>query len=644
MRGFVAVFGREVAEWWKSLAIASLALGVVAAVLPMGMARSGLSVSDIRSGTALLLAVLLGIALALILGGSVISSDLAEKRLGFYFARPLHGWALWTGKLAAAAALAGGGGLLVLVPSLLLGDGPGLGGDLSAASPMRLSWLAWAVLLGAGLLYVLLAAHALSVILRSRSPWIGLDIAALGCIVALFGVARERLILAGLAGGSPVLVTDLGLFVLIGPILFAAGAVQVLKGRADIRRAHRFLSGTLWGLLLALMLLFEASSRWIVNASPGDLVAAYHVTAPRQGPWIAFTGPARWRPGYMPAFLYDVSSGRFERARFGVTYNWGPALAAAFSGDGRRAVWLEFMDHPFRSQLVAWYRDLDRPGAEPVRTNILFDGIPYPQALAVSPDGARFAILHKQRILVTEIQTGRLLASVPQPRDIPFSRLSFVGSDRVRLYVSTGVQDMNSVFSAIHIFEVDIPAATVVPTGGLPGFPGYRGWSLSPAGDRAILRSRKELRLHDARTGELLAELEGGARRSASFLEDGRLAVVRSAPEGMELRIFAPDGRAELQRFRFPGSRRLAIADQPAGERLRIVTADTLDKPGDWDVRLLDLGTGKVGSVVRRTLTVLDSQGDDTAFDFKDEGGVVWFDWMTGQERAILKDLQRNER
>jgi hypothetical protein len=171
------------------------------------------------------------------------------------------------------------------------------------------------------------------------------------------------------------------------------------------------------------------------------------------------------------------------------------------------------------------------------------------------------------------------------------------------------------------------------------GLPGYRGWSLSPAGDRAILRSRKELRLHDARTGELLASLEGGGRRFASFLRDGRVAASRPTPEGMELRILALDGRTELRRFRFPGSRRLAIADQPAADRLRIVTAGTLDHPKDWDVRLLDLGTGKVRSAARRTLTLIDPMENTPAFDVADTGGIVWFDWAAGQDRAILKDL-----
>lgn len=638
MRGFVAVFGREVSEWWKSLAIASLALGVVAAVLPMGMVRSGMSVADVRSATALLLAVLLSLALAVILGGSVVSSDLAEKRLGFYFARPLQGWALWTGKMAAAAALAAGGGLLVLVPSLLLGNGPGLRGDLEAAGPWRMGGIAWFVLISVVLLYVLLTAHALSVILRSRSPWIGLDIVALGCVVALFGMARERLILAGVTLVSPVLVTDFGLFLLIGPILFVAGAVQVLQGRTDLRRAHRFLSGTLWGALLILMLLFEGTSRWFVHASPGDLNNVVHVTAPYEGSWIALTGSARHRPGYLPSFLYDVSSERFSRPRYGVSFHWGPVPQVGFSADGRRAVWMEFQDRPLRSPLVVWYQDLDRPGAEPVRTNILFEGVT-PQGLAVSPSGARFATLHKQRVLVTEIETGRLLASVPMPFDAPFSRLSFVGPDRVRMYTSNGVQEMDSLLTELRIYEMNVPTATMAPTGHVPAVPGYRGWSLGPAGDRAILRTRRELRLHDARTGELLASLEGGERRFASFLRDGRLAVTRATSDGMELRILAADGRSELQRFRFPGSRRLALADQPAADRLRIVTAGTLDAPSAWEIRLLDLGTGKVRSVAQRTLTLLDFQESETAFDFENGGGVVWFDRMMGQERAILKDL-----
>ncbi len=639
MRGFAAVFGREVSEWWKSLAVASLALGVLAAALPAFMNRPEFPTAELRSAMSLLFAFLLSAALALLLGGTVVSSDLSEKRLGFYFTRPLPGWALWTGKMTAAAALACGGGLLVLVPSLLLGSGPGLRGDLETVLPVRMGDLGWVPLLGICVLYLLLAAHALSVILRARSPWIGLDIAALGCIAALFAMARERLILAGVTGSSPVMATDIGLLLLILPILFTAGAVQVLHGRTDIRRGHRFLSGTLWGLLLALMLLFEVSSRWIVHASPADLQAVSAVTAPGEGSWIALSGPARGRLGYQPSFLYDVSTGRFTRPRFGLSYYVGPTLPLGFSADGRRAVWMEFQDRPFGSPLVVCYQDLDRPDAEPVRTNILFESFPLPEALAVSPDGARFVTIHKRRILVTEVGTGRLLASVPEPMDIPFSRLFFVGPDRVRLYVSTGVQDMHSVVSELQVFEVNVPAATVERTGRVSSLPGYRGWSLSPPGDRAILRSRKELRLHDARTGELLVSLEGGGRRFASFLRDGRVAASRSTPEGMELRILAPDGRTELRRFRFPGSRRLAMVDQPAADRLRIATAGTLDQPRDWDVRLLDLGTGKVRSAARRTLTVVDFLENGPAFDAADTDGVVWYDWAAGQDRAILKNL-----
>lgn len=636
MRGFVAVFGREVAEWWKSLTISSLTLGLLAAVLPLGMTRLGMSVSEVRSGVALLFALLLSCALTVLLGGTILSSDLSEKRLGFYFARPLQGWSLWTGKMTAAALLAAGGGFLVLVPSLLLGDGPELDGEWGAVGPMRMGGLGTALALGFLLLFLLLASHALSVILRSRSPWIALDVAALGVVLVLFGTARERLLFAGVGGGAPILATDLGLLLIL-PILFAAGAVQILEGRTDIRRAHRFLSGSLWGLLLALMLLFEVSSRWFISAAPGHLEAATYVTASREGSWIALGGAAARRPGYYPSFLYDVSSGRFLRTRFGLTQQWWDPLVR-FSADGRRAVWLEFAGIPYRSPMAAFYLDLDRPGAEPFRTSILLDRLPAVGAFTVSPDGRRLAATVRDRILVHDVETGRLLASVPLPGGILMPRLVFAGSDRLHILGAARAIDPNDNF---RIFALSIPTARVELTGGVEGVRGFLG--LSPEGDRAILKSRQSLRLHDARTGEALADLGGGSRASASFLRDGRLAVVRSTPEGKELRILAPDGRADLLRFSFPESRRLALADQPAPDRLRVVTARTLDSPQDWEVRLLDLGSGQVRLVATRPLTLLNAQ-DGQSLDMQKTGGVVWFDWQTGQERAILKDLQLVER
>src|SRR4029077_12545575 len=122
MRGFAAVFEREFYER-RLLWVVALVLSLVPVVLPLmpGLLPGGASVEDLRSGLAFGLAALLAALLALFLGTSMIASDLAERRLRFYFARPLTGWTLWAGKLTACLTLVLGAGLLVLIPAALLG-------------------------------------------------------------------------------------------------------------------------------------------------------------------------------------------------------------------------------------------------------------------------------------------------------------------------------------------------------------------------------------------------------------------------------------------------------------------------------------------------------------------------------------------
>src|SRR6188768_3876078 len=103
MRGFLAVFEREILER-RVLPVAALGFGLMAAVLPLvpGFRMGGFSPAEVRGSIALGLCLLLSTLTALFLGGSVLTSDLLERRMGFYFSRPLSGWALWSGKAAAA--------------------------------------------------------------------------------------------------------------------------------------------------------------------------------------------------------------------------------------------------------------------------------------------------------------------------------------------------------------------------------------------------------------------------------------------------------------------------------------------------------------------------------------------------------------
>ncbi|HKI01478.1 MAG TPA: hypothetical protein VKK31_05820 [Thermoanaerobaculia bacterium] len=644
MRGFLAVFERELSQR-RLLAVLALGFGAVAVVMPIlpGLHKGGSTLAELRGGMALGLALLLSALTAVYLGGSILASDLLERRLGFYFARPISGWALWAGKVAAAVALTFGAGLLVLLPAALFG------GDLNLAGYWGLNVMdspRGFVLWGIGLLFLLFAANAVSVMVRSRSPWIAFDLVALVVVAAVISDAWDRLRLVGIVpSGQPHGIDSLVWLTrswAVVPLaaMAAAGAVQVLRGRTDLRRAHRALSGTLWGLLLAFAIGFEGFTFWMVSAGPEDLAGVTEVVAPPAGsssPWVAMEGPAANRSGYSPRFLYDVTSGRTVRTGFSSPW-WD--VPVRISADGRRAVWLEFTESPYESPMVLYRLDLEAPGAQPVATPISFRFLP--EGMAISPDGRRFAAVVFDRLTVDDVETGRLLAAVGLPRDTWQSRLAFPDPGHVRLYQVPADAGAQAALPehAFDIVELDLATGKREATGRLSGGRGFVVWTLSPDGSRMILRTGSRLQLRDARTGELLASLGAGKQASASFLAGGRIAVPLSLPGARELQILAPDGTTELRRFRFEGVRKLALADQPAPGSLRIATSRTGDPRSPWEVRLLDLETGGVRSLGERKLAYLAplSKNGGERLSLEGTEGVVWGAPFSVQERAVLKD------
>ena len=403
MKAFVTVLRRELAER-RLILVAALLLGIVPLVVPL-LPIEGYRGPDLRSGTALALATIASTLLALVLGGSVLARDLGERRLGFYFARPLPGWAIWAGKLMSALILALGSGLLVMLPCLLLGDRP---------EPAGLSWkigfAANAGLWAAGVSLLVLLSNAAAVMFRSRSPWLLFDLGAATVLAAGLWVQMSRL--QGAGANGVVMQIQVAMLAVLLLALAAASAVQVLRARTDLRRGHRLLSLTLWSVLGAAVLATAGYGRWVLAASPEDLYTFRFVLPAPAGPWAALSGPAEGRGGFEPLFLLDTRSGRYLRtsASWWAYEIWaGPV----FSEDGRRAVWLE----PERRETfpVSLRRlDLDRPGARPVAVPILFDQNG-PRALSLSYDGRRVAVIHRERILVMDLATGRNLASVPVP-------------------------------------------------------------------------------------------------------------------------------------------------------------------------------------------------------------------------------------
>src|SRR5579859_1683266 len=97
----IAIARREIAE--KSFVfIAAIALAVVVCLMPFvpGVHNSPSEVIFVAAGIA---ASNMAIIMSLILGATVIGREMADRRMSFYFAKPIPAPSLWFGKLIGCA-------------------------------------------------------------------------------------------------------------------------------------------------------------------------------------------------------------------------------------------------------------------------------------------------------------------------------------------------------------------------------------------------------------------------------------------------------------------------------------------------------------------------------------------------------------
>ena len=648
MKGFAAVFEREIVER-RLLPLAAFVLGLVPLAAPLLPGMPAAPPPVLRSGVALGLALIVSFVLAVLLGGSVIARDLGERRLGFYFARPLSGGAIWAGKLAAAAALAVGAGVLVLLPTSLLGGLPDpsgywdttLGPSLSRPE-LALGWLG-------ALLLAVAAANAASVMLRSRSPWLLLDLAVLSVTSAVAFICLQILI-RDWAGGllwarlgrtaAPQITLLQNIEMVMGAVtlvaLLAAGAAQVSRGRTDLHRGHRILSLVLWSALLPAAIVLAGYTRWFESPSPQDLVSVEGVVAAPAGSWIALYGRAAHRGAYLPGFLLDAGSGRFVRAGFGLaSWGFGPEPFVRFSADGRRAFWLE-SDRGSTADLDLWTLDLRRPGASRQPTQVSLPR--YLSSFALSADGRMVAWVKGDRLTVTEIGSGRLLASVPLPDKFRLlETLVFSGPHSLRLYGfdsfwGTKISYPHKV--RLSISNVDVATGKLSSEEMLETVEGHTTWTVSPTADRGLLRAGKTLQLRDGATGKLVAIL-GGEGSRASFLPDGRIALLERSPQGSDLRFLDAATGAELRRFQFPAIRTVLVADQPRPDLVRVVTRGS-DGSAPWQLWSLHLSTGEALPGPQLALTTLPFEGAGPWPQRRGRDGIVWFNPDSAREVVVL--------
>ena len=293
MKGFLAVARREIFER-RFVFFAAAFASLIPIAMPLVRSWTAGGVVELRSWTAFLLAVVFVVALGVGLGASMLAPAMASRRIGFDFARPVSSLALWSGRFGAALLTAIVAAAIIAIPAWLAGARIPWSDILVDGRPPRFGTL----LAAGGFLVLVAAAHAVSVILRSRSGLIALDAAlalATGFVVAaslsrlptfFADEARQR------AAWGFALAAGLG--------LLAAGYVSLERGRTDIRAAHRALSATLWTCIAIGLAGVIAWTSWVLSAGPRNLDSGFRVLPAPAGSWLQLRGEARGTTAAFP--------------------------------------------------------------------------------------------------------------------------------------------------------------------------------------------------------------------------------------------------------------------------------------------------------------------------------------------------------
>ena len=462
-----------------------------------------------------------------ILGMSLVGRELSEKRMSFYFARPLSPAAIWFGKLGAAVAIIITCTAIVFTPSFFFLP--------RIAQPWLTLPIAFAALLG-GCLVVLLASHVLSTMLRSRSPMLAVDFAA----VIIFKICIIAALVPLMLHHASILVWSIVTFIGLAFVIsvVAGGARQLARGRIDVRRNHFELSRSLWIGMAATLAVVVAFTFWMTSATPHDMAKRYVEHAPA-GSWVFATGTVH-RSDYEAAFLADVTSGRSIEVP--PQFEWFGQI----NNSGTGAVWIEPVS-PIevllrREKVTLEVMTAALAGDAKARhTGIFINGVA--RSLDVTPDLSRVAVLNHNTLTVFDTATRRSLGSAMISGD---ARVQFLSPNEVLVSSRT----KNGDTYAIRIDTFDVAKRKLETRIETTARGNLIAINASSDGRTLLMRTfpgkianpSAAIRLFDLAAGRELTTItpEAGVRfLNAWLLDDGRVAVTALANGRGRLRIYS---------------------------------------------------------------------------------------------------------
>jgi hypothetical protein len=604
MRAFTALVMREISERRALLAAAAVAslLPILAPLLP---ATGSNPASDIREAVMWIMVGCLVPLFALLLGVSFIGRDLAEGRLGFYFAQPLSGPTIWFGKLTAVVLLVWATNVLIMLPTVLLSPDPlHFLVATDVFDPFMLKWVS-ASILWVGSVAVVLLAHTIGIVWRARSAWLVADLIALLMVVGVGWLAVSPFL--------PIVAPSVGIggviwivtWTLVG--LMVGGAVQVSIGRVDLRRCHYALSATLWTVLVISTATVFGWSLWIRSATLKDLDGVFQLSV-GSGEWIAAAGVSDGRFDYYPRFLCNIIDGR--SLSIGPATIWqGPELE--FSADGSRAVWSEF------SSIDHWplmYADLDVSNPKPVFSGVVLGN--HWDDFSVSPDGKRFATLEDSMVAVYQIDNQEQLMAVHIDEEFNPFQLRFDDSNFLRILASSSWRDP-AADRRWHLFHVDIAARSLVEGAELDT--PWRWWNRSNEGraDHHLTQIKRDGDYHlvilSPETGETVTDLGPGTYWSdVRVMSDGRTVVIRNRNNDHHLEVYSAEG-SMIRRIQLPDADEIYDGGEVLPDRLliglRTWEGEIPDRSRTLRTSLVDLKSGGAEAILKGRAPVLGTWG-----------------------------------
>jgi hypothetical protein len=397
---------------------AAFVLGLLALGAPMVFA------SDARPATAGIIALLFTAFLAFGVCGNMLGGELAERRLSFYFTRPLSAGAIFAGKLAAAALLAFGGQILIWSPTMIAGD------------QLRDLTLPFAAILSALTPLLLALGFVAGIVARCRSRWLLASAAlavlmlALVAFLAVEGVLVWELGWLSRAGGIALFGGTMGGITLA---LLAGVAAAVAYGRTDPVRAHGALTIVAALALVPIGSAALAASHRALRPRLTDVVSVHVAEAAPTGGWVYVSGSVLDdRSGWQPDFLFNPQTARSQRI------GWlASDLEPAFSFDGTHAAWVELKSiydavagkDPTFAEVTLVARDLSEQTE--VRTDVAINRV---RGVGWSPDGRFIAIVGEKEAQLRRSDTLHLVAEAKARTGTMWRRAVFATSTRLRLF------------------------------------------------------------------------------------------------------------------------------------------------------------------------------------------------------------------